>query len=192
MISNWENPLVSVLYIKIFSFVRVKQTRSDYMYQHETLSQCWFNVGPSSTTLAQHWTSIGSMSRVFWVCMCHYATVRIMVTNCRNYPENIWDKIPPGPLGTVTTGKRLTYTRGQILVIMQIPCQENISSRCVGSESLQSQDSHLLNSGNITFSDSQHNFNTIWLHFPWNTIRCVPVWDSWIWSEGWTPQVAKS
>ena len=35
--------------------------------KHETLTQCWFNVGPSSTTLAQHWTSIESISCVFWV-----------------------------------------------------------------------------------------------------------------------------
>ena len=32
----------------------------------ETLNQCWFNVGPSSATLAQHWNSIGSVSRACW------------------------------------------------------------------------------------------------------------------------------
>ena len=31
------------------------------------LSHCWFNVGSPSTTLAQHWTSNGSMSRVCWL-----------------------------------------------------------------------------------------------------------------------------
>ena len=36
--------------------------------EHETLSHCWFNVGPPSTTLAQHWTNNGSKSRVCWVC----------------------------------------------------------------------------------------------------------------------------
>ena len=33
---------------------------------HETLTQCWFNVGPSSATLAQQWTNIGSVYRVRW------------------------------------------------------------------------------------------------------------------------------
>ena len=30
----------------------------------ESLTHCWINVGPASTTLAQHWSSIGWMSRV--------------------------------------------------------------------------------------------------------------------------------
>ena len=34
--------------------------------KHDTLNQCWFNVGPSATTLVQHKTSFGSMSRVSW------------------------------------------------------------------------------------------------------------------------------
>ena len=28
--------------------------------KHEALNQCWFNVGPSSTTMAQHWFNIKS------------------------------------------------------------------------------------------------------------------------------------
>ena len=32
--------------------------------KHETSTQCWSNVGPPSTTLAQHWFNIGWMSRV--------------------------------------------------------------------------------------------------------------------------------
>ena len=32
--------------------------------KHETLNQCWFNVVPASQTVAQPWTSFGSMSRV--------------------------------------------------------------------------------------------------------------------------------
>ena len=32
--------------------------------KHKTLTQCWFNVGPLSTTVAQPQTSIGWMSRV--------------------------------------------------------------------------------------------------------------------------------
>ena len=34
-------------------------------WKHETSSQCWFNVGPPSTTLTQHWTSIGLTYRVY-------------------------------------------------------------------------------------------------------------------------------
>ena len=43
-----------------FGFARQKIPR-----KHETLNQCWFN-GPPSTTSAQYWTKIGSMSRVCW------------------------------------------------------------------------------------------------------------------------------
>ena len=31
--------------------------------KHETLNQCWADVGPTSATLAQHQPSIGSMAR---------------------------------------------------------------------------------------------------------------------------------
>ena len=34
--------------------------------KQETFSHCWVNVGPPSTTLAQHWTNHGSMSSVCW------------------------------------------------------------------------------------------------------------------------------
>ena len=34
--------------------------------KHKTFTQCCANVGPASTTLGQHWYSIGWMSRVFW------------------------------------------------------------------------------------------------------------------------------
>ena len=34
---------------------------------HDTLPMCWFNVGPLSATLAQHWTNTWAMSRVYWV-----------------------------------------------------------------------------------------------------------------------------
>ena len=36
--------------------------------QTQTLTQCCCNVGPTSTTLAQHYSNIESMSRVCWVC----------------------------------------------------------------------------------------------------------------------------
>ena len=35
-------------------------------WQHQTMSQYWFNVGPPSATLVQHQSSIGSMSGVSW------------------------------------------------------------------------------------------------------------------------------
>ena len=38
--------------------------------KHGAFTQCCFNVGPASKTVAQHWNSIGWMSRVCW------ATVR--------------------------------------------------------------------------------------------------------------------
>ena len=33
---------------------------------HETLNQCCFNIGPSSSTLAQHYSNIEPTSRVCW------------------------------------------------------------------------------------------------------------------------------
>ena len=35
--------------------------------RHDTSIQCWTNVGPPSTTLAQHCSNIGSMCRVCWI-----------------------------------------------------------------------------------------------------------------------------
>ena len=32
--------------------------------EHGTLNQYWYNVGPPSVTLAQHYTTIGVLSRV--------------------------------------------------------------------------------------------------------------------------------
>ena len=34
--------------------------------KHETLNQCWVDVGPPSATLVQHQPNISSMSRVYW------------------------------------------------------------------------------------------------------------------------------
>ena len=36
------------------------------LIKHETLIQCWFNVGPALQTLVQHETSTGSMLNVCW------------------------------------------------------------------------------------------------------------------------------
>ena len=40
--------------------------------KHEKLKQCWIDVGPSSATLSQHQTNIGSTSRVGWVYARRY------------------------------------------------------------------------------------------------------------------------
>ena len=37
--------------------------RKGFPSKHKTLSHCWFNVGPPSTTLAQHRTSNGLLAR---------------------------------------------------------------------------------------------------------------------------------
>ena len=34
--------------------------------KHDTLNQCWVDVGRSSTTLSQHQANIGLMSRAYW------------------------------------------------------------------------------------------------------------------------------
>ena len=34
--------------------------------KHKTLSQCWLNVGPPSTTSPQHWAGIGSISNALY------------------------------------------------------------------------------------------------------------------------------
>ena len=33
---------------------------------HDTSTQCWFNGGPASLMVDQHWTSIGLVYRIFW------------------------------------------------------------------------------------------------------------------------------
>ena len=33
--------------------------------KHDTSTQCWSNIGPTSTTVAQHWTNIVLMYRVY-------------------------------------------------------------------------------------------------------------------------------
>ena len=53
-------------YWAIVSLFQALCTLRDYPSKHETLNHRWFNVGPSSTTLAQHWTNNGTMSRVCW------------------------------------------------------------------------------------------------------------------------------
>ena len=61
---------------------------------YEGLNQCWFAVGPPSSTLAQHKISIGSMSRVFreWFCILpnkSYVTLSWLAIGADCYfPEN--------------------------------------------------------------------------------------------------------
>ena len=59
------------------------------------MTQCWVNVGPPSTTLAQHWPSIGSSSRAYWVhnLLCSYLNdlFQICVEKC---PDKNWGFVP--------------------------------------------------------------------------------------------------
>ena len=60
--------------------------------KNDTLEQCWGNVGPSSTTPAQHWPNIVSMCRVCWQASRLMEMVRI--AGCH--------LVPGSPLFTVT------------------------------------------------------------------------------------------
>ena len=47
-------------------FVIEQQSYTTVSSKRDTLSHCWINVGPSPTTLAQHWSNNGSMTHVWW------------------------------------------------------------------------------------------------------------------------------
>ena len=47
--------------------VSTDNNNAQFPNKHDTLKQYWFNVGPPSTTLAQHETDIVTMCRVCWV-----------------------------------------------------------------------------------------------------------------------------
>ena len=49
--------------------------------KHEAFTQCYFNVGPESKTMGQHWNSTGWMSRACW-------KVKIKKRNLSFYPTN--------------------------------------------------------------------------------------------------------
>ena len=61
-------------------------------HKHKTLIQCWINVGPSSTTLALHWSNIGSLCLMLaGVRSCGYDqqlskqhTLTLMLVYCCN------------------------------------------------------------------------------------------------------------
>ena len=73
-----------------------------YHSKYETLTQCWFNVGPPSMTTAQHWISIGSMPRVCWdVCLfvsCLHMSLSLFKTATQTVPalsrlySSLWDE----------------------------------------------------------------------------------------------------
>ena len=46
---------------------------------NDTLTKCWFNVGPPSTTLAQHWTNIGS---VYYVLCWYHVHLKLSGVKC--------------------------------------------------------------------------------------------------------------
>ena len=57
--------------------------------KHEILSHCWINVGPPCTTLAQHRTNNGSMSRVFWDdAFWLYTATEMPRSQCNIYLRN--------------------------------------------------------------------------------------------------------
>ena len=63
--------------------------------KHETFTQCWYNVGPSSTTLAQHCTNIGSTSCVCWdmfVCsfFSHNNSCCVFIVVNNNKQGTLW------------------------------------------------------------------------------------------------------
>ena len=52
---------------EVMHFTHCQQENADdqNLSKHETLSRCWANVGPPSTTLAQYWPDISSISQVY-------------------------------------------------------------------------------------------------------------------------------
>ena len=67
--------------------------------KHDTSTQYWTNVGPPSTTLAQHWSNIGWMYRVCWVitqqlaqCQCMVLHVAIIRRRLRWPQIIVWNR----------------------------------------------------------------------------------------------------
>ena len=60
--------IVKILYkclclLGLNGVMKFARRRKGFPSKHKTLSHCWFNVGPLSTTLAQHRTSNGLLAR---------------------------------------------------------------------------------------------------------------------------------
>ena len=73
---NWSSP---ALYCGVQEIVLC--THSHVVPSiHNTLIRCWFNVGPASQTLGQHYSNIGSTSLV-----CRLIMICIVRVNTRNH-----------------------------------------------------------------------------------------------------------
>ena len=62
--------------------------------KHESFTQCRFNVGPSSSPLAQPWNSIGWMSRVWWDSAASCGSSALFHRTWYFF----WTALPPLPL----------------------------------------------------------------------------------------------
>ena len=80
IIKNGKTPNIIVTWRLNGSFLSVVSHSS------ETLSHCWFNVGPPSTTLAQRWTNNGSMGRVCVSLTCQHKTNTTLSSKPKNIP----------------------------------------------------------------------------------------------------------
>ena len=60
--------------------------------KHETLRQYWISVGPPSTTLVQHWTTICSFSRVCWDVTSKITQIT-QITDCQRMPLQQWTTV---------------------------------------------------------------------------------------------------
>ena len=62
LVTEWVANRTQVLRLSMESLQLILKKIHD---RQETLTQCWYNAGPPSLTVAQLHTSIGSMSRVY-------------------------------------------------------------------------------------------------------------------------------
>ena len=73
-------------YISNFHWGSCPRTPLEHHSKHEALTQCCSNVGPPSSTSAQHYNNIGPMPRVSWevpaaVCINPYKNRRPPIVN---------------------------------------------------------------------------------------------------------------
>ena len=87
--------------------------------EHDTLKQCWFNVGSASQRVGQHKTNINSMCRVCWVVYyVHVLTVSVCwaltADRVHSVPTEhkafVWHLCSVGPTSN-TLGRRCTNVR---------------------------------------------------------------------------------
>ena len=100
--------------------------------KHESSTRCWTNVGPTSTTLAQHWSNIGWMSRVCWVGPLfnpHYAEIFLYKPwrpeGFSQFVVNI--KLCPFHLNTYVIGLRLLPIFNSFSVVINFRRQDLMS-----------------------------------------------------------------